>query len=93
MDLTSDLNLMNYMAVTAHWMEAVGTDADGWIIVRLQSDLIGYHCIPGCHDGEHLAAAILHITDRVGITSKDVRCPLKVGNHYVNHVKTSLTIL
>ncbi len=27
MDLSSDLNLMNYMAVTAHWMEAVGTDA------------------------------------------------------------------
>lgn len=78
MDLSSDLNLMNYMAMTGHWMEAVGTDANGQTIVHLWSDLIGYHCVPGHHDGEHLAAAILHITDRVGITSKDVRHPLKV---------------
>ncbi len=78
MNLSSDLNLMDYMAITVHWVEAVGTDADGWTIACLRSDLIGYHCVPGCHDGKHLAAAILHITDRVSITSKDVRHPLKV---------------
>ncbi|KAK0480802.1 hypothetical protein IW261DRAFT_1419138 [Armillaria novae-zelandiae] len=71
MDLSSDLNLVNYMAVTAHWMEPIGVDADGHTIVCLHSDLIGYHCVPGHHEGEHLAAAVLYITARVGITSKN----------------------
>lgn len=79
MDLSSDLNLVNYMAVTAHWMEPIGTDANGCTIIRLCSDLIGYHCVPSRHEGKHLAAAVLYITDCVGITSKDRKRRLKVG--------------
>ncbi len=71
MDLWTDLNLVNFMAVTAHWVEAIGPNADGFTMLWLYSDLIGYHQIPGHHNGEHLAAAFLHITDRVGITSKN----------------------
>ncbi|PBK80382.1 hypothetical protein ARMGADRAFT_1040113 [Armillaria gallica] len=32
MDLLTDLNLVNFIAVTAHWVEAVGTNADGLMI-------------------------------------------------------------
>ncbi|KAK0439304.1 hypothetical protein EV421DRAFT_1737834 [Armillaria borealis] len=32
MDLLTDLNLVNFMAVTVHWVEAVGTNADGLTI-------------------------------------------------------------
>ncbi|KAK0445279.1 uncharacterized protein EV420DRAFT_1648417 [Desarmillaria tabescens] len=42
MDLSTDLNLINFMAVTAHWMEAIGINADGLTIICLHSDLIGF---------------------------------------------------
>ncbi len=78
MDLLTDLNLVNFMAVMAHWMEAVGTNADGLTMICLRSDLIGYCKVPGHHDGNHLAVAFLYITDHVGITSKLPNHQLKV---------------
>ncbi|PBK88349.1 hypothetical protein ARMGADRAFT_1034021 [Armillaria gallica] len=47
----SYLNLVNFMAVTAHWVEAVGTNMDGLMMLRLRSNLISYHQIPGHHNG------------------------------------------
>ncbi len=70
MDLSTDLNLINFMAVMAHWMEAIGTNTDGLTMIRLCSDLVGYCRVPGRHDGHHLATAFLWITDHVRITSK-----------------------
>ncbi len=78
MDLSTDLNLVNFMAVTAHWIEATGTNADGLTMIHLHSDLIGYCRVPGRHDGKHLAVAFLYISEHVGITSKLPNHQLKV---------------
>jgi hypothetical protein len=53
------------MAITAHWIEALPTGQ-----LRLRSDLIGFHQIPGRHTGEHLAQCFKFLTDRLNITDK-----------------------
>jgi hypothetical protein len=60
------------MAVTAHWIEATltSTPAGPQYMLTLRADLIGFLRVPGHHTGEHLSTAFLHITDRIGITSK-----------------------
>jgi len=72
MDMWSDPNLTPYMAVTVHWVEATPINApDGpQFKIKLRTDLIGFHHVPGHHDGEHLAQAFIYITDQIGITSK-----------------------
>lgn len=57
------------MAATAHWIEAdtVATLEGPQYKLKLRSDLIGFHRVPGRHDGEHLAHAFLHILDRLDI--------------------------
>ena len=74
MDMWSDPNLTPFMGVTAHWIEAteVQTPAGIDYILKLRSDLIGFHRVPGRHMGEHLAVAFLYVLDRVGITDKVV---------------------
>lgn len=57
------------MAVTAHWIQAT-TGEDGTDQLKLRSDLIGFHKIPGRHTGLHLAHCFLHILDRIKITEK-----------------------
>ena len=57
------------MAVTAHWIEAVAEKGDKKTL-RLRSDLVGFHKLPGRHTGEHLAHCFLFITDRLKITAK-----------------------
>jgi len=60
------------MAITAHWIESVeekthtGTEKK----LQLRSDLVGFHKLPGCHTGEHLAHCFLFITDQLKITAK-----------------------
>jgi hypothetical protein len=56
------------MAVTAHWIQA--TTANGSHKLILRSDLIGFHKIPGRHNGRHLANCFLYIIDRLKITDK-----------------------
>lgn len=69
MDLWTDPNLSPFMAVTAHWIEGSTIQtADGpQHVLRLRADLIGFHRVPGHHDGEHLAHAFLYIIDRLSI--------------------------
>lgn len=72
MDMWSDPNLNPFMAVTAHWIQAktIQTPDGPQHILTLRADLIGFHRVPGRHDGEHLAHAFIFITDRIGITHK-----------------------
>jgi hypothetical protein len=60
------------MAVTAHWIEAKLKDTpDGpQYELRLRAELIGFHRVPGHHDGEHLAQAFLYVLDRLSVTDK-----------------------
>ena len=52
MDMWTDLNLSPFIAVMVHWIEPTMETADGpQDILKLQADLIGFHCIPGQHDG------------------------------------------
>jgi hypothetical protein len=71
-DMWSDPNKTPFMAVTAHWIEATMQEtAHGpQHILKLRADLIGFHRVPGRHDGEHLAHAFLHILDRVSVSGK-----------------------
>jgi hypothetical protein len=81
MDLWTDANLSPFMAVTAHWIEVetVPTPQGAQYNLRLRSDLIGFHHVPGHHSGEHIAHAFLHVLDRIGVT------------HKVSNVSLSLT--
>jgi hypothetical protein len=60
------------MAVTAHWIEAIEkkVSSGSQKNLRLQSDLVGFHKLPGHHTGEHLAHCFLFITDHLKITEK-----------------------
>jgi len=60
------------MAVTAHWIEAVEekVSSGSQKKLRLRSDLVGFHKLPGRHTGEHLAHCFLFITERLKITRK-----------------------
>ncbi len=73
-DLWTNLNLVPFMAVTAHWIKIkkIPVPETGEIkySLFLQADLIGFHCVPGHHDGEHLAHAFLHILNRLWIAIK-----------------------
>jgi hypothetical protein len=57
------------MAVTAHWIHKT-TAADGTEQLKLRSDLVGFHKIPGRHNGNHLAHCFLYVLDRIGVTHK-----------------------
>ena len=72
MDLWSDPNLSPFMAVTAHWIEMKlkDTPAGPQYDLHLHANLIGFHWVPGNHNGEHLAQAFLYVLDRISITSK-----------------------
>ncbi|KAK0445675.1 uncharacterized protein EV420DRAFT_1572148, partial [Desarmillaria tabescens] len=48
-DMWSNANLVPFMAVTAHWIETKEVHPPNG------TDLIGFHHVPGHHDGEHLA--------------------------------------
>ena len=71
-DMWSDPNKTRFMAVTAHWIEATTqeTSHGRQYILKLRADLIGFHWVPGRHDGEHLAHAFLHILDHVSVSKK-----------------------
>jgi len=72
MDLWSDPNLSPFIAVTTHWIETKLKDMpDGpQYDLHLRADLIGFHQVPGSHNGEHLAQAFLYILNHISITSK-----------------------
>lgn len=66
-DLWSDSNLMPFMAVTAHWIQATAiqtsTIEDPQYILKLRAELVGFHWVPGRHNGVHLAQAFLGVLD------------------------------
>ena len=72
MDLWTDPNLTPFMAVTAHWIEVetISTPQGPQFNLRLQSDLIGFHHIPGHHSREHLAHAFIHVLNCIAIAHK-----------------------
>ena len=72
MDIWTDTNLSPFMAVTAHWIEATMEDTPNGLqkILKLRADLVGFHHMPGRHDGKHLAHAFILVTDRLDITEK-----------------------
>jgi len=69
------------MAVTAHWIQQTEAE-DGSKKLNLQSDLIGFHKIPGRHTGVHLAYCFLFILDRMGIVHKVFR-PYSYFSNYL----------
>lgn len=66
------MNLTPFMAVTAHWIEGeeITTPQGPQYKLTLRADLIGFHRVPGCHNGEHLACAFLYVLDQVDIAEK-----------------------
>jgi hypothetical protein len=67
----SDPNQIPFMAVTAHWIEAIEEKmSTGSKKLQLRANLIGFHKLPGRHTGEHLAHCFLFITDHIKVTSK-----------------------
>jgi hypothetical protein len=71
-DAWTDPNQTSFMAVTAHWIEAIAEKVPSCSkkTLRLRSDLVAFHKLPGCHTGEHLAHCFLFVTDHLKITEK-----------------------
>ena len=71
-DLWTDPDQNPYMAVTAHWIEAVVVDTPNGphYSLKLRVDLIGFLRVNGRHTGELLAHAFEYILDRLHITDK-----------------------
>jgi hypothetical protein len=61
----SDPNLMPFMAVTAHWIEAqvMDTPHGSHRVLKMWADLVGF-------SGSHLATAFLHVVDCLGVANK-----------------------
>ena len=78
MDMWSDPNLSPFMAVTAHWIEAVPiqTLAGRQFKLNLRYDLFAFLSVPGRHTGDHLAGAFWHVLERLGIAKKVCHMPL-----------------
>lgn len=72
MDMWSDENLSPFMGVTAHRinMVQINTPIGPRTALELRSYLIGFHRVTGHHTGEHLGQKLVHILDRLQITSK-----------------------
>ena len=72
LDMWSDANQTPYMAVTAHWIEGVteNTAHGPKLVLKLQSDLVGFEHIPGHHDGAHLGYTFLHVIDHLEVAEK-----------------------
>jgi hypothetical protein len=71
-DCWSDPNQASFMAVTAHWIEAIEESTPTVLKKKLQlrTDPIGFYKIPGQHTGEHLAHCFMFIIDRLKLASK-----------------------
>ncbi|KAF5333840.1 hypothetical protein D9758_017432 [Tetrapyrgos nigripes] len=70
-DMWTNSNMMPFLAVTAHWIETMTmTNAKDKVELKLRAELIGFHRIPGRHDGKHLGHAMLYIFDRVNLSPK-----------------------
>lgn len=82
MDMWTDKRLRPYMAVTGHWIEVkvIQTPSGPQYALTLRSALIGFICVPGHHDGEHLAHAFLHVLERIHAAK---RVSLTVCSDYV----------
>ena len=72
MDMWSDPNLSPFMAVTAHWIEAIPiqTSAGRQFKLNLRSDLFAFLSVPGRHTGDHLAGTFWHVLECLGIAKK-----------------------
>ncbi|KIK80341.1 hypothetical protein PAXRUDRAFT_15838 [Paxillus rubicundulus Ve08.2h10] len=87
-DVWSDMNLVPFMVVTAHWIQAVSSENSNGAehVLKLHADLIGFHQIPRWHDGEHLAATFLYLLDWLEIT-------IKIGWVMLNNTSNNDTLL
>jgi hypothetical protein len=73
LDIWTDPNLRPFIAVTAHWVQAVLTPLShggSKYKLTLRSEVIAFHNIPGRHTAEHLTHALLAILDRINSTNK-----------------------
>jgi len=70
-DIWSGPNLLPFIDITAHWISTQPRKSaeDTWLVLTLRSELVGFHHIPGRHDGEYLAAVFLHVIDWLQITN------------------------
>lgn len=72
------------MAITAHWIEATRVETiastQPQYLLKLCSELIEFHRVPGHHDGAHLAEAFLLVIDRLQIDKK-ANCHVLVVYH------------
>ena len=71
MDVWTDLDLMAYMAVTAHWLQKAPLQYSENLHSKLtlRSDLIGFVHISGSHTGERLVEIFLFILDRIKLSN------------------------
>jgi hypothetical protein len=71
-DIWLDLQLVAFMAVTAHWIEEKAEDTPDGARKKLTlcSALIGFHLVPKGHDGKQLAHILFSVVERVQILGK-----------------------
>ncbi|KAF5343710.1 hypothetical protein D9758_016511 [Tetrapyrgos nigripes] len=63
-DMWTNSNMTPFLAVTAHWIETKSNPKDkNRLKLNLRAELIGFHRVPGRHDGDHLGRAMLYVFD------------------------------
>lgn len=67
-DLWTDPDLRPFMAITAHWIEDVAGQ------LRLRSNLIAFHHIPGSHTGLNISRIFHEMVKRAGIAENVSSC-------------------
>lgn len=81
-DVWSNKQLASFLAVTAHWLSTESHQ------LTLKAALIGFHRMTGRHNGTSIAAGILEVVQRAGITNKvcldtNVNCFFQI-NYYLD---------
>ncbi|KAJ3557704.1 hypothetical protein NP233_g11674 [Leucocoprinus birnbaumii] len=71
-DIWTDENLTPFIGVTAHRIEVqeINTAAGIRYLLSMRNFVIGFHCVPGRHTGDHLAQALQFIIDRINLTPR-----------------------
>ena len=63
-DIWSDNNLRSYLCMTAHWIARNKRTGK----LELKCALVAFHNVTGKHDGPNLAAIVIALMDRAGMT-------------------------
>lgn len=83
-DIWSSDSRRPYLAVTAHWIQAMNPETQSNL--QMRSGLLAFHRIRGRHTGQSLARTLLYLLDRAGVT-------VKTGHFTLDNADNNITMM